>query len=39
MMDLIVNKAIEEKFNFIAEGTFRTVQTPLDSIKQLIENN
>ncbi len=39
MTEAILKKAIYEKYNIVIEGTFRTSETPLKTLKQLKDNN
>lgn len=38
MTEAILQKAIKEKYNVVIEGTFRTAQTPIQTLKQFKEN-
>ena len=38
MTEVILQKAIKEKYNVVIEGTFRTAQTPIQTLKQFREN-
>ncbi len=38
MTEAILKKAIEEKYNIIVEGTFRTSETPIKTLRQFKEN-
>ncbi|MCT7910724.1 zeta toxin family protein [Aliarcobacter butzleri] len=38
MANAILSKAINEKYNIVIEGTFRTVETPIRTLKQLKDN-
>lgn len=38
MTEAILQKAIKEKYNIVIEGTFRTAQTPIQTLKQFKEN-
>ena len=38
MTNAILNKAIQEKYNIVIEGTFRTVEAPLKTLKQFKDN-
>lgn len=38
MTEAILQKAIREKYNILIEGTFRTAQTPIQTLKQFKEN-
>lgn len=38
MTGAILQKAIKEKYNVVIEGTFRTAQTPIQTLKQFKEN-
>lgn len=38
MANTILSKAINEKYNIVIEGTFRTVETPIRTLKQLKDN-
>ena len=36
--EALIKKAIKEKYNVVIEGTFRTAETPLKTLKDLKEN-
>jgi len=39
MIEAILNKAIQERYNIVIEGTFRTEETPKKTLKLLKDNN
>ena len=36
--EYLINRAIKEKYNVVIEGTFRTAETPLKTLKELKDN-
>lgn len=38
MTNAVLNKAISEKYNIVIEGTFRTIEAPLRTLKQFKDN-
>lgn len=38
MTNAILNKAIQERYNIVIEGTFRTIEAPLKTLKQFKDN-
>ncbi len=39
MTQMMINKSIEERLNVIVEGTFRTAETPMNTLKQFKDAN